>query len=135
MDEAANIEPTSTIATSSFASSTTTRMECKTRIEEDPVGILARKVSDRLTDGDFLGAVRLICSEETIADYSEETYAALQLKHPAPDQDSVMVPLEVESEYKGELSEPVVVSAVKSFPCWSSGGPDSLRPQHIKGYD
>ena len=88
--------------------------------------ILACKVSNKLIDGDFQGAFHLVCSEETIADYSDENYAALQWKHPAPHQDSVMVPLEAESEYKGELSEPVVVSAVKSFPCWSSGGPDGL---------
>ena len=132
-DEASNIEPTSTMATSpSFVLNNTTQMKCKIRIEEDPVGILERKVSNKLTDGNFQGAVHLVCSEETIADYSDETYAALQRKHPAPHQDSVMVPHEAESEYKGELSEPVVVSAMKSFQCGSSGGSDGLRPQHIK---
>ena len=55
------------------ASITVTRTKRKARTEEDFMEKLARNVSCKLTEGDFHGAVRSVCSEETVADYSDET--------------------------------------------------------------
>ena len=86
----------------------------------------------KLSEGEFHGAVHLVCSEETVADYSDETFAALQQKHPTPHWDSVIEPVDAEPEFNGEVSDIEVTYAVKSFPCWSAGGPDCMHPQHIK---
>lgn len=93
---------------------------------------LGRKVSSKLEQGDFRGAVHLAVSEEVIADNSEETFTALQQKHPPPHPDLVIPSLPKHLRFDGELSEHAVLYAVHSFPCWSAGGPDGLRPQHIK---
>ena len=93
---------------------------------------LAARVATKLEEGDFKGAVHLACSEDSIADLSNETMAALKSKHPAahlntkiptpPDASNVPVP----------IAEEEVTRAVRSFPNGSSGGPDGLRPQHLK---
>ena len=80
------------------------------------------KVLSKFSEGDFQDAVHLVCSEETIVNYLDETFAALQQKHPAPHQGLVIEQLAAEFEFKGELSELDVACAVKSFPCWSSVG-------------
>ena len=59
---------------------------------QDPIKSLASRVSLKLEEGDFKGAVRLACSEDTIADMSEATFSALQ-KHPSPHPDSSIPPL------------------------------------------
>ena len=43
-------------------------------------------------EGDFRGAVRLACSEDTIAASNDATFVALQLKHPPPHPDSSIPP-------------------------------------------
>ena len=51
---------------------------------DDPLRGLARRVSSKIQAGDFKGAIRLASSEDVLADCNEETYLALQAKHPAP---------------------------------------------------
>ena len=51
--------------------------------------MLAHKVSAKIEEGNLKGAIRLICSEEVIADASEETFVALKAKHPRPQANSV----------------------------------------------
>ena len=104
----------------------------QTYTEEGKMKALANKVSAKIEEGNFKGAIRLICSEDKIADYSEDTFKILQQKHPKPHPDSDIPGLFGEVEHIGEIPEPVVRYAIRSFPCWSAGGPDGLRPQHIK---
>ena len=54
------------------------------RPPQDPLKSLASRVSMKLEEGDFRGAIRLACSEDTIAESNDTTFAALQLKHPPP---------------------------------------------------
>ena len=110
----------------------TTRSKRQVHTEKDPLKALAHRVSIRIEQGDFRGAVHLAVSEEVIADNSRETLIALQQKHPPFHPDSVILLLPDELEHDGEMSESMVMCALKSFPCWSAGGPDCLRPQHIK---
>ena len=67
-----------------------------------------------------------------IANNSQKTLTALQQKHPPLHSDSVIHPLPVGLEYNGGMSKSMVRQALKSFLCWSAGGPDGLRPQQIK---
>ena len=52
------------------------------------VDYLAAKISTKLEEGDFNGTVRLACSEDTFAEPSDATYAALWEKHSTPPFDS-----------------------------------------------
>ena len=45
---------------------------------------LAKRVSSKLEDGDYRGAVRIACSEDAIGEVSDDTLSALQRKHPSP---------------------------------------------------
>ena len=56
---------------------------------QEPLQLLARRVSEKLEEGDFKGVVRLTCSEDTIASDSEATIAALRSKHPDPHPESI----------------------------------------------
>ena len=60
---------------------------------KDPMAYLASRVSSKLEEGDFKGAVRLACTEDTIADKRDATLEALKLKHPPPHPDSSIPPL------------------------------------------
>ena len=90
-------------------------------------------MSAKLEEGDFRGAIRLACSEDTLADFSEVTYDALCAKHPPAHPNSEIPPAPIVSDGSElDVSCMDVLRAIRSFPCGSSGGPDRLRPQHLK---
>ena len=93
---------------------------------------LATRVTTKLEEGDFKGAVRLACSEDSIADLSNDTIAALKSKHPAPHPDTKISMPPDASNVPVPIAEEEVARAVRSFPNGSAGGPDGLRPQHLK---
>ena len=93
---------------------------------------LATTVATKLEEGDFKGAVRLACSENSIADLSNETMEALKSKHPAPHPDTKIPTPPDASNVPVQIAEEEVARAVRSFPNGSAGGPDGLRPQHLK---
>ena len=72
-------------------------------------------------------------SEYTIAELNDRTLTALKEKHPPPHPGS-----NIPTAPSEEDSTPIKVSieevsrAIRSFPCGSAGGPDGLRPQHLK---
>ena len=49
---------------------------------------LATRVATKLEEGGFKGGVCLACSEDSIADLSNETMVALKSKHPVPHSDT-----------------------------------------------
>ena len=49
-------------------------------------------MTKKLEEGDYRGAVRLACSEDSIAVLNEETVAALQSKHPPPYPETCIPP-------------------------------------------
>ena len=53
------------------------------------------------------------------------------MKHPPAHPDSCF-PSPPEAASLTPVSEKEVISAIRSFPCASAGGPDGLRPQHLK---
>lgn len=97
---------------------------------QKPLQLLAKRVSEKLEEGDFRGAVRLTCSEDTLANNSEDTIAALRSKHPPPHPDTA--PSEVPRGSAVSVVEADVMQVIRSFPKSSAGGPDGLRPQHLQ---
>ena len=85
-------------------------------------------MSEKLEDGDVKGAIRLTSSEEKLAANSDATFQALFLNHPTPPLDSVIPPPPLAMAIGVEESD----IDRKSFPCCSAGGPDCMRPQHLK---
>ena len=92
---------------------------------------LAARVSAKLGEGDFKGAVRLASSEDTLAPLNEATLEALKGKHPPPHPDSTIPSADQDPQHL-TISEEDVAQAIRSFPKSSAGGPDGLRPQHLK---
>ena len=93
---------------------------------------LASRVSSKLEEGDYRGAVRLACSEDAIAEPSSETLQALKAKHPLPPPDSDIPSLEHTSPLAFTVDTQVIMKVISSFPKGSSGGFDGLLPQHLK---
>ena len=86
-------------------------------------------VQSKVGEGNIRAAVRILCSDETLAENNEKTFKQLQDKHPAatgssnspaPDTPSIQV------------TEDLTLKAVLSFAAGTAGGPDGIRPQHIK---
>ena len=103
------------------------------RPSQDPLKTLASRVSSEIEEGEFNGTVRMACSEDTIADTSDATYSALQQKHHSPHLDPSIPPLPQDSVTPMvSVSMENVANANRSFPNVSAGGPDGLRPQHLK---
>lgn len=100
--------------------------------DKDPMESLRCRVSAKLEEGDFKGAIRLAVSEDSLAESSESTYSVLKEKHPPPHPASSIPPLLDGAPLPIAVSEGMVVRAIKSFPNGSAGGPDGLRPQHLK---
>ena len=83
------------------------------------IDYLATKVSAKLEEGDFKGAVRLACSEDTFAEPSDATHAALREKHPAPPLDSSIPPPPTQAGGLN-VSQPEIVNVVSLRFCgWS----------------
>ena len=88
-------------------------------------------MSCKLEDGDIHGAIRLAASDDTLAPFDEVTVEVLRSKHPSrvaldnlppvPNSDTCLL-----------LQQYDIMSAIKSFRPGSAGGPDGLRPQHLK---
>ena len=94
---------------------------------------LAARVSNKLEHGDIRGAIRLAASDNTIAEYTEETVEALKSKHPQQPV-SYQSPPAPESNPIPQISieESAVRAVIKSFQAGSSGGIAGLKPQHLK---
>ena len=66
-----------------------------------------------------------------MAGKTNATYIALQQKHPSQNLDSSIPPAPAQSN-SFKVSENEVINAIKHFPASSDGGPNGLRPQHLK---
>ena len=90
----------------------------------------ARMASVKLEDSDIKGAVRLLCSEDTLASENSETFNKLCSLHPAAPVDRRQAPSTTMQPL--QVSSAAVRAAIQSFPNGSAAGPDGLRPQHLK---
>ena len=104
------------------------------RRREDPEKSLADRVSSKLEEGDFREAVRLASSPSTtlVAD-NPENLQKLKGKHPDSHPDTDIPPFQLATtDFHLSITPFMVRKAVFSFPAGSAGGPDGLRPQHLK---
>ena len=104
----------------------------KTGKKRDPLEYLAARVACKLEEADFKGAVRLACSDDTIAAHSSDTLDALREKHPEPHPDSVYMQPPHHESFSFPITEGTIIQTIRLFPNDSAGGPDRLRPQHLK---
>ena len=90
----------------------------------------ARRAASKHDEGDIRGAIRQLCASDRLLTSSLDSYKLLVAKQPP-------APVDRRQPYPCE-AEPFVVStnqvlaAVRTFPPGSVGGPDGLRPQHLK---
>ena len=101
----------------------------------DPAKYLRKAISLKLGEGDFRGAIRLACSDDSMAKVNEDTLSALQAKHPSPHPASNPPTPPSLSQHTATpiyATPEMVAYAIHSFPTGSSGGPDGLLPQHLK---
>jgi len=75
-------------------------------------------------------AIRIMSSEEKPATNEEATYVKLLARHPAPPADRLPAP-DPAGTTALQVTEEQVMSAIRTFPAGSAGGPDGIRPQHI----
>jgi len=93
--------------------------------------MLCQAVTAKLEEGNMRAAIRLLMSDDTPASPSVESLAKLQDKHPSASLDPVDLPPPSQAGCL-LVDENEVRRAVLSFPSGSAGGPDGLRPQHIR---
>jgi hypothetical protein len=93
---------------------------------------LARAVAVKLEESNYKGAVRLVCSEDTIAPHSAATLQALRDKNPPGPSDRRAPPAPDSSAPSYTADESAIRKALFSFPPGSSGGPDGLTAQHLR---
>jgi len=93
--------------------------------------VLSQAVAAKLEDGNVRAVIRFLVSDDTVAAPSVEPLPKLKEKHPVSSLNAPVLPT---SQQSGCLLvvESEVRSAVLSFPAGSAGGPDGLRPQHIR---
>jgi len=102
---------------------------CRTS-DKTPEQQIAATAAAKLEEGDVKGAIRILCSDDMLAAVNTTTLNELRSLHPCapldwrPAPSTVVPPLQV---------FPVAAkNAINSFPNGSAGGPDGLRPQHLK---
>ena len=100
--------------------------------KDDPMEVLASRVASKLEEGDYKGAVRFACADDTIAEHSPATLESLRQKHPESHTDCSISPAPDAELFSLNFTEEDVKRAIISFPAGSAGGPDGLRPQYLK---
>jgi len=93
--------------------------------------LLSQIITSKLEDGNIKAAVRILNSDEKPSAPSEQTWSKLKEKQPAASKplDGLPCPTQFASISVSELD---VRRAALSFAACSAGGPDGLRPQHLR---
>ena len=94
---------------------------------------LGRDVTAKLEEGNYKGAIRRLCSEDTFAPISSVTINALKEKHPCAPADRRSIVLPSDHQIVSlQVDSNLVRTAIFKFPQGSTGGLDGLTPQHLK---
>ena len=86
-------------------------------------------VRDKLEENNTKAALRILVSDDTMAECNDVNHQLLQQKHPAAQK--VREPRQLMATSL-QISTDSVQASVLSFPSGSAGGVDGLRPQHLK---
>ena len=98
--------------------------------QNPPQQSIRLRVAAKMAAADISGAVKLLASNDTVLQPSEEVVNKLKDKHPDRHRNSVIPDRsDTESILVGKED---VKRSIESFPPGSSGGPDRLLPQHLK---
>ena len=98
--------------------------------QNPPQQSIRLRVAAKMAAADISGAVKLLASNDTVLQPSEDVVNKLKDKHPDRHRDSVIPDRsDTESILVGRED---VKRSIESFPPGSSGGPDGLLPQHLK---
>lgn len=101
------------------------------RRKKNNVGSFSKRVESKVADGDVRGAIKILCSSETLAKRDNATYLKLLEKHPSPS--GIISPPEVPDDLECLIvDEKMVKNGIHSFPNGSASGIDGLLPQHLK---
>jgi hypothetical protein len=92
---------------------------------------IAAMAAAKLEDGDIKGAVRMLCSDDQLTVPDRSTFDKLCRLHPPVPGDRRPAP-PINGILPLQVLPTAIRSAIQSFPNGSAGGPDGLRPQHIK---
>jgi len=85
----------------------------------------------KIEDGNIRAAIRIITSGDTPAVDNVSTYQSLCDRHPHAPSDRN--PSSDPSKFPTvQFTEEDVTAAIRSFPAGSAGGPDGVRPQHLR---
>lgn len=93
---------------------------------------LETRVERKISDHDIRGAVKIISSCDTLAEFNDENLNELKKKHPSPSRLLNFPPAPDDSTMPLQTNSVAVLKSIESFPSGSSGGLDSLSPQHLK---
>ena len=110
--------------------STMTHIGRKKR-NNDTDATLEAAVRSKIEDGNVKAALRILCSDDRVAPVNDSTVTALRDRHPPAPSDRLPVP-DPHSYTPAQVTEEEVAAAIRSFPAGSAGGPDGLRPQHLR---
>lgn len=92
-----------------------------------------RKVQGKISENDVKGAIRLLCSEDVLAENNLNTLKKLIEKHPKDEENQNFPDTPImKNNQKTTTSILDIQKAIKSFRPGSAGGLDALRPQHLK---
>ena len=81
----------------------TNRLRRKQIDHPDLMDALATRVSEKLENGDYRGAIRIACSQDSVAEKNEVTWRSLQLKHPEPHQDTLIPTASTEDDISSSI--------------------------------
>jgi len=101
------------------------------RRQKSSSSTISQAVSAKLEDGNVRAAIRLLMSEDSPAAPSPQSLKEIREKHPPSSSGLTDLPTP-RSQQCVCADEAEVRQAVLSFPAGSAGGPDGLRPQHIR---
>ena len=84
-------------------------------------------ITSKLEDGNISAAVRLLCSEDTPAEFTSDNLGKLQDKHPLEHM-GVRIPPMSDNMPALQVSEDTVLKAIRSFPAGPRLIPTVLDP-------
>ena len=91
---------------------------------------LAAAVTSKIESGNLRAAIRLLCSDESVAPFNADMAALLHAKHPSSSLGAECLP-DPDDFPAFAVSQVEITSAIRSFPAGSGSGSDGLRPQHL----
>ena len=94
--------------------------------------ILKIRVDAKFSENDLRGAIRELSSDDTLAPDDNTTLNKLKERHPAAPTGITLPPAPEDRDAHIQVSTDSVKNAILSFPAGSAGGPDGLKPGHLK---